>query len=126
MFGVWPFAGGVGKDKSDVMLPQEREELRRHETIVPNFDGVTNAAGDADPGPGARFEFIVVFLPKGLLLHACYAAATSKTHSSVAHPRQDLGAIAKESGRVFPEERVRQKQKSSPVALRHRAVFSCA
>ena len=64
IFGVWPFAGGVGKDKGNVMLPQEREELRRHETIVPNFDRVTNAAGDADPGPGACFEFIVVFFPK--------------------------------------------------------------
>jgi hypothetical protein len=108
------------------MLPQEREELRSHETIVPNFDGVTKPAGDANPGPGSSFEFIIMFLPKVCRFTRVTRQQLEKLIQALLIPGKNWGAIAKELGRVFPEERVRKKQKSLPVALRHRAVFSCA
>src|SRR5205823_4613785 len=64
IFSVWPFASGIGDDKGNIMFPQECEELRHHETLMPNFDGITERTGDIDLRPGARFQVVIMVCPQ--------------------------------------------------------------
>ena len=85
------------------MLPQEREELRGHEAIVPNFDGVTNAAGDADPRPGACPEFIVVFFPKVCCFTRVTRQQLEKFTQALLIQGKIWGQLPKNRAELFPK-----------------------
>ena len=63
-----PLAAGVGDDRGDVMLPKQRDELRRGEAVVPDFHRVPQRAVLVDLGPGAAVHSRVAVLeqlPRG-------------------------------------------------------------
>src|SRR6266480_1430945 len=61
IFRVRPFLGGVCKHEGDLLLAQEREELRHHKTRMPNLDRVAKRSGcRIDLHPGPRFQFVVM------------------------------------------------------------------
>ncbi len=64
VLGVRPFAGSIGKDKSDVVLSQKLKKIGREKSGMPHLDCVTKPARFLHFSPGSAFQFFVVLSPK--------------------------------------------------------------
>src|ERR1041385_628145 len=67
VFGVGPFARGIGDNKRNIISAKQREKFWDHKCRMPDFDAMADWAGCVRLRPGAALHFITMLLrqPRG-------------------------------------------------------------